>query len=135
LLTDPVASVLLDDLRRADGSMLDFPPHVRSFAGKLSLRQTAELMAGAGVVIGNDSGLAHIAAAVGTPTVMIFGPTPDASLAPFPPNARILRSVLPCEPCWFQDRFRACAGRIDCLKGVDIQTVIREICSLLPAGK
>ena len=124
----------LDDLRRGDGSMLDFPSHVRSFVGKLSLRQTAELMAAAGVVIGNDSGLAHIAAAVGTPTVMIFGPTPDASLAPFPPNVRILRGGLPCEPCWFRDRFRACASRIDCLKGVDIQTAIREICSLRPAG-
>ena len=39
--------------------------HVRSFAGQLTLRETAELMAAAGVVAGNDSGLSHVAAAVG----------------------------------------------------------------------
>jgi hypothetical protein len=61
---------------------------------------------------------------------MIFGPTPDVSLAPFSPNVRILRSGLPCEPCWFRDRFGACASRIDCLKGIDIQSAIREISSL-----
>ena len=119
-----------DDLRRADGSTLQFPMHVHSFAGRLSLRETAELMAGAGAVAGNDSGLTHIAAAVGTPTLMIFGPTPHACLGPFPPNTRILRRDLPCEPCWMHDRLRACAGRLDCLGQLDVQTIIRVIRSL-----
>lgn len=120
-----------DDLCRNDGSRPSFPLHVRSFVGQLSLRETAELIAAAGVVVGNDSGLSHVAAAVGTPTVMLFGPTPHESLEPLPPNAKALRGGLPCEPCWFRDRFRACGGRIDCLSALRVASVIREISSWL----
>jgi ADP-heptose:LPS heptosyltransferase len=124
---DVVVVGTVDDLRQSDGARLKFPAHVRSFVGKLSLRETAELMAAAGVVVGNDSGLSHIAAAVGTPTVMLFGPTPDASLGPMPQNVIVLRAGLPCEPCWFQDRFRACGRKIECLSRLSVETVIREV--------
>ena len=73
---------------------MNFPAHVSSLVGQLSLRETAEVMASAGVVVGNDSGLSHIAAAVGTPTVMLFGPTPHESLGPMSPNVKMLRSGL-----------------------------------------
>lgn len=120
-----------DDLRNHDGSPMSFPSHVRSLAGKLSLRETAELMAAAGVVVGNDSGLSHVAAAVGTPTVMLFGPTPDKSLGAMPPNVKVLRSGLPCEPCWFRDRFRACGKKIECLATLRVDTVIQEVSACL----
>jgi len=74
--------------------------------------------------VGNDNGLAHVAAAVGAPTLMIFGPTPDRELGPLPPHVRILRSGLECEPCWFRDRLQACAGRIDCLRTLGVSTVL-----------
>lgn len=120
-----------DDLRQYDNSPMNFPSHVRSLAGRLSLRETAELMAAAGVVVGNDSGLSHIAAAVGTPTVMLFGPTPDHSLGTMPPNVRVLRAGLPCEPCWFRDRFRACGKKIECLATLRVETVVREVSACL----
>lgn len=116
-----------DDLRAHDGSPLRFPSHVRSFVDRLSLRQTAELLASAGVAVGNDSGLTHIAAAVGAPTIMLFGPTPHQSLGKFPPNVRVLRRGLACEPCWFQAPFRACAGRLDCLAHLSVGTVIEAV--------
>jgi ADP-heptose:LPS heptosyltransferase len=121
-----------DDLRQPDGTLLSFPSHVRSFAGVLTLRQTAELMASSGVVVGNDSGLAHVAAATGVPTVMIFGPTPHATLGPFPPNVKIIRRGLPCESCWFRNRFQACNGRISCLAELTVEDVARELRSLVP---
>jgi hypothetical protein len=120
-----------DDLRQHNNALMNFPPHVRSLVGQLSLRETAETMAAAGVVVGNDSGLSHVAAAVGTPTVMLFGPTPHASLGPMPQNAKVLRAGLPCEPCWFRNRFQACAGRIDCLASLSVESVIREVFSCL----
>lgn len=120
-----------DDLRQNDGTPMRFPAHVRSFVGKLSLRETAELMAGAGVVVGNDSGLSHVAAAVGVPTMMLFGPTPHEALGPMPANVKVLRAGLPCEPCWFQDRFRACGKRIECLATLSVERVIREVSVLL----
>jgi len=126
-LTNVVVVGTPDDLTRNDGAPMNFPAHVRSLVGQLSLRETAEVMAAAGVVVGNDSGLSHVAAAVGTPTVMLFGPTSSKSLGPMPPNVKALRSGLPCEPCWFRNRFQACTGKIDCLAALSVDSVIREV--------
>jgi len=116
-----------NDLCSRDGDALTFPSHVRSFVDTLTLRQTAELMAGAGIVVANDSGLAHVAAAIGVPTIMIFGPTPHRTLEPFPDNVTILRQGLPCEPCWAQARFEACGNRVSCLEEIRVETVVSEI--------
>lgn len=113
-----------DDLRQTNGELMRFGHHVRNLVDRLTLRETAEVIAAASVFVGNDSGLSHIAAAIGTPTVMIFGPTPDRTLGRFPPNVRVLRRGSACEPCWFDARFRACAGRIDCLAAVPVDTVV-----------
>jgi ADP-heptose:LPS heptosyltransferase len=120
-----------DDLRRYDGTAWQFPPHVRWCIDRLTLRQTAELLAAAGVVVGNDSGLSHMAAAVGTPTIMLFGPTPHLSLGQFPPNVTVFRAGLGCEPCWFGARFRACAARIHCLHQLTVDIVEQEVKRLL----
>jgi ADP-heptose:LPS heptosyltransferase len=116
-----------DDLTRADGTAMAFPGHVRSFIGRLSLRDTAELLASAAVVAANDSGLGHIAGAVGAPTVMLFGPTPDRALGWLPANVSIVRSGLPCEPCWQTARLRACRRSIDCLAALDVDRVERLV--------
>jgi len=123
-----------DDLATASGDTLRFPPHARSYIGRLSLRATAELMAGAGVVVGNDSGLSHLAAATGVPTLMIFGPTPHVELGRMPPHVQILRAGLPCEPCWFGPRLAQCNGRVDCLRGLGVDRVLSEIQRLRAAS-
>ena len=104
-----------------------FPAHCRSFVDRLTLRETAEVLASAGLVVGNDSGLSHVAAATGTPTVMLFGPTDHRVLGPLPPNVRVLRAGLPCEPCWTTERLKHCAARVDCLAGLSVDTVTRHI--------
>jgi ADP-heptose:LPS heptosyltransferase len=116
------------DLRTREGKQFSFPAHARSFVDRLTLRQTAQVMAAAGAVVANDSGLAHIAGAVGVPTVVIFGPTPDRSLGSLPPNVEVVRAGLRCEPCWFGHRFYACDGRIDCLTEVGVESVAHAIC-------
>jgi ADP-heptose:LPS heptosyltransferase len=116
-----------DDLRSYDGTEFVFAPHARCFAGQLSLRETAEVLASAGLVVGNDSGLSHVAAAVGTPTIMIFGPTPDRTLGTLPSNVQVLRTGLSCEPCWHGARFGECHGRIDCLHVLDVDAVMRQV--------
>jgi ADP-heptose:LPS heptosyltransferase len=125
--TDVALVGTTDDLRKSDGAAYQFPGHVRSFVDKLTLRETAELLAAAGVVVSNDSGLAHIAAALGTPTVMIFGPTPHTTLGQFPANVKVLRQGLACEPCWFTQKFQACAEQIDCLRFLKVEIVEREL--------
>jgi ADP-heptose:LPS heptosyltransferase len=120
----------LDDLNRFDGSTMRFPAHARSLVGHLSLRQTASVLAGAATVVANDSGLGHVAAAVGAPTVLLFGPTPDAALGRFPSNVRILRAGLPCEPCWHAKPLSACGGRVDCLQQVTVAAVVAALRAL-----
>ncbi len=120
-----------DDLLRADGTVLRFPAHVRLLLGKLSLRETAEVMAAAGAVVGNDSGLCHVAGASGAPTLIVFGPTPSLTLGRFPPNVVIARAGLGCEPCWFGERFRACDKRVDCLRAVRVEDVARTLRELM----
>lgn len=120
-----------EDLRRADGTLIEFPPTARLFTDRLSLRETAGLLASCGAVVANDSGLAHVAAAVGVPVVMIFGPTPERTLGPLAPNVTVVRAGLACEPCWFGARLRACAGRLDCLREISVARVEREARRLL----
>jgi ADP-heptose:LPS heptosyltransferase len=116
-----------DDLHDFAGRPLRFPARVRSLVGKLSLRETAGVLAAAGSVVANDSGLGHIAGAVGTPTVLLFGPTPDAALGRLPPNVVVLRAGLACEPCWFGNRFAGCAGQISCLGLIAVNRVAAAV--------
>src|SRR5438045_2719349 len=76
-------------------------PRVRDLTGT-DLRNGILAMAAAGVAISNDSGLMHIAAALGTPTMGIFGPTNPYLWAPLNGLAATVlqtKSVLPCQPC------------------------------------
>ncbi|RKY65305.1 MAG: hypothetical protein DRP99_00395, partial [Candidatus Latescibacterota bacterium] len=56
------------------------------------LRKVAGLLARCSAFVGNDSGIAHIAAAVGTPTVVIFGPTEPEVWGPRGRNVRVVRA-------------------------------------------
>ena len=122
------------DLVSPEGTPLDFPAHARNLAGALTLVETAELIASSSLVVANDTGLAWVAAAVGTPAIVLFGPTPDRSLGPLPAHVTVLRSGLDCEPCWFQARFAHCRGRIDCLRSLTVERVLGEIERIAPAS-
>jgi heptosyltransferase-2 len=75
-------------------------PHIRDLTGT-DLRNGVLAMAAASVAISNDSGLMHIAAAIGTPTMGIFGPTDPYLWAPLNGLAATVRTRTPpaCEPC------------------------------------
>jgi lipopolysaccharide heptosyltransferase II len=75
-------------------------PGVRDLTGR-DLRNGILAMAAARVAISNDSGLMHIAAAIGTPTIGIFGPTSPYLWAPLNGLAATIqtKTVVPCQPC------------------------------------
>src|SRR5262249_54025733 len=102
-------------------------PLVRSFVGKVGLRETTEGIASAGLIVAKDSGLAHLAGAVAAPGPLLLRPPPPASREPLAPGSRALRSGLPCEPCWYAERLHACAGQVDCLRGLSVDHVERHI--------
>lgn len=78
-------------------------------------------------MIANDSGLGHVAGAVGVPVILLFGPTPDRTLGPLPPNVKILRTGLTCEPCWFEARLKACARSVNCLQKLSVESVAEAV--------
>jgi heptosyltransferase-2 len=75
-------------------------PRVRDMTGN-DLRDGIMAIAAARTVVSNDSGLVHVAAAIGTPTVGIFGPTSPYHWAPLNGLAATIKRVpdLPCQPC------------------------------------
>jgi len=75
-------------------------PRVRDLTGT-DLRNGILAMAAADAAISNDSGLMHIAAALGTPTMGIFGPTSPYHWAPLNGLAATVqtKTVVPCQPC------------------------------------
>jgi len=77
----------------------DWPAHVEFFSGLL--REAAYLISRCKMFIGNDGGLSHVAAATGTPTFVIFGPSSDTKNRPHAQNAHVIAIDLPCRPCQF----------------------------------
>jgi heptosyltransferase-2 len=75
-------------------------PQVRDLTGT-DLRNAILALAGADVAVSNDSGLLHVAAALGTPSIGIFGPTSPWHWAPLNPIAAAIRTTTPlsCQPC------------------------------------
>ena len=72
----------------------------RNLAGTISLEGLIAVLRCARVTIGNDSGPVHVSAALGTPTVALFGPTSVEWTAPRGPAVRIVREALSCAPCF-----------------------------------
>lgn len=76
-------------------------PHI--LTGSTSLAEAAALLGECDLMIANDMGLAHLAPAVGTSTLVIFGPTDPETTRPFSPNASIIRHPVECSPCMLRD--------------------------------
>ncbi len=76
------------------------PARVKNLAGSLSLPELGGTLKALHLLIANDSGPVHIAAAVGTPTLVLFGPTEALRTGPFGAGHRVLRAPLPCAPCY-----------------------------------
>ncbi|HSB05625.1 MAG TPA: glycosyltransferase family 9 protein [Thermodesulfobacteriota bacterium] len=91
-------------------------------ASGLSLIQLASVMEGCRLFIGNDSGVSHLAAALGIPTVAIFGPTDPEVWSPKGRNSAVVRREIPCSPCP-QERPLQCQ-HFECLKGIEMGDVL-----------
>ena len=110
--------------------------------GDLDLLTLAAIIARVDLFVTGDTGPMHVAAAVGTPVVAVFGPSDPARYAPRGPHDQVVRVDLPCSPC---NRIRLpprrCAGHTpDCLSLVTAARVyeaaarILEIAAPRPAG-
>jgi ADP-heptose:LPS heptosyltransferase len=102
------------------------PAHVVDASAGLDLLSVAAVLESCDLMVTGDTGPMHIAAAVGTPIVAIFGPSDPARYAPRGPLDRVVRVDLPCAPC---NRIRLpparCTGRIpECLASITPHQVL-----------
>jgi ADP-heptose:LPS heptosyltransferase len=95
------------------------------FAKGLSLLQMASVMRGCWFFIGNDSGISHMAAALGLPTLVIFGPTDRSIWSPRGEKTFVVCRGVPCSPCP-QERFFQCKD-FECLRGIDMGEVLEGL--------
>ena len=107
------AAVGEEIVRAAEGAALNL-------CGRSSLEQAIDLLASARCVVSNDSGLMHVAAALGRPLVALYGSSSPAYTPPLSPHAKIVSRNLPCSPCFK----RECPlGHFDCMNGITPQQV------------
>jgi heptosyltransferase-2 len=96
-------------------------------AGETTLRQLMALMAQCRLIVTNDSGPMHLAAALGLPVVAIFGSTDERATGPLSPMARIVKHPVACSPCGL----RECPIDFRCMKGVTVDEVHRSSLALI----
>jgi heptosyltransferase-2 len=75
------------------------PEQVKDLTGRTSLAQAMALIALCQAFVTNDSGLMHVAAALNTPLVAVFGSTDAVATGPFSSRAVVVQKKLPCSPC------------------------------------
>lgn len=111
-------------------------PGMFSAAGQVALDDLPALLRLCDLFLGNDSGIMHVAAAVGTPVVGIFGPGTAERTGPVMDLDchRVISRRFPCSPCR-QKFFKECApapsGKPYCLEEIGVDEVIRASQDLL----
>lgn len=133
------------DAREAAEAILQTEQATIDLTGRTSLTQLAHVLHRAQMAIGGDTFIGHLAAAVGTPVVSIFGPSNadawrpagsvDAGTAEATPNTSVIvRSALPCQPCVYTGfrlgRPEGCPDRT-CLRRMTVRDVDRAISGVL----
>lgn len=130
----------------------DMPPGTISAAGRLTLGASACLVSRARVYVGPDTALTHIAAALGVPTIALFGPSNPVKWGPWPRghaadtnpwrrcgsqrvgNVTLLQGAQSCVPCLLEGCERNIASFSDCLQQLPPRRVIAAADELLAAN-
>lgn len=103
------------------GEIAELAPGAIDLAGETRLEDAIDLIAAARLAVSNDSGLMHIAAAVGTPVVAVYGSTSPENTPPLTDRRELVWLHLDCSPC----HQRICPlGHLDCLNKLDVDRVL-----------
>lgn len=99
---------------------------IHNLAGRTTLRELCEVLKWCDVVLTNDTGPMHLAAALGTRVVVPFGSTSPELTGPGMPGEvrhQLLKSNAPCSPCFL----RECPIDFRCMKGIAVESVVEAV--------
>jgi heptosyltransferase-2 len=114
------------------------PATARNLMDRTDLDTLAAVLARCRVTVSNDSGVMHLATAMGTPTVAVFGPSNPVAWGPWDPSAqsrhRVVALEIPCRPCFYVGHElgspKGCQTR-DCLAWLGTEPVVRALDDVL----
>lgn len=120
------------DARAAEIVMNRLGNDALNLVGLTSTGELAGVLQGCRLLLSNDSGVAHLAAAVKIPTLTIFGPSNDAAWHPL--GGEVLSTDLPCRPCFYRDfelGLRAGCATRECLSAITPAAVAARALEML----
>lgn len=104
-----------------------FPGDERDLTNGSSLRESCAMLAACAVLVTGDSGPMHLAAAVGTPVLALFGPTTrEWGFFPAGPHDVVLQRELACRPCSLHGD-KTCSRDGECLRSIEPQDVLAQV--------
>jgi len=98
-----------------------------NLAGRTSLVETTAILEQAAIVISGDSGVLHLAATIGRPTVAIFGPSSSTKWAPRGMVHVVVQHTLSCSPCSSFGHMPKCLNNFRCLNDISVEDVIAAV--------
>jgi lipopolysaccharide heptosyltransferase II len=98
-----------------------------SIVGQTAIGELKGVLACSALLVSNDTGAAHVSAALGVPTVIVFGPTEHIATRPLSSLASIVRHDVECSPCMLRD----CPIDHRCMVGVSVELVYQSAERLL----
>ncbi|MHC1743274.1 MAG: lipopolysaccharide heptosyltransferase II [Syntrophobacteraceae bacterium] len=98
-----------------------------NLVGRTTVRQMMAVLSRCRLMVTNDSGPMHVAAALGVPVVALFGPTDHTTTSPLAPMHRVVRKETDCAPCLK----RACPTDHRCMTAIDVDDVLKAARQLL----
>jgi len=99
------------------------PKRAMNLAGVTSLRELVCIIKDCALLVTNDSGPMHIAAALGTPLVALFGSTDDRATGPHGQSEAVINKRVNCSPCFK----RECPIDFRCMTGISVEEVVEKV--------
>ena len=116
------------EMRRNREIAMRISHKVTNLTGKTSLSELATLLTKISCLVTNDTGTMHLASALGTPVVAIFGSTDPNITGPWGEKAKVIRHKFSCSPCF---KRKCPEGHFGCLESISVEEVYCAVKELI----